>query len=79
MRCGGSLRDVRPSVIEVEPDTALARQYPGGDEIGPLGALVVTVLTVCMPFSASDARRIRMYSLDGRSFEASGHPIPCFT
>ena len=26
------LRDVRPSVIEVEPDTALAQQYPGGDD-----------------------------------------------
>ena len=44
--CRVWLRDVLPSVTDVEPDAALRRQYLGGSYTGVLVNLVVTVLIV---------------------------------
>ena len=44
--CRVWLRDVLPSVTDVEPDAALRRQYLGGSDTGVLVNLVVTVLIV---------------------------------
>ena len=47
------LRDVVPSVTDVEPDAALRRQYLGGSDTGVLVNRVVTVLIVLMQVPCS--------------------------
>ena len=51
--CRVWLRDVLPSVTDVEPDAALRRQYLGGSDTGVLVNLVVTVLIVLMQVPCS--------------------------
>ena len=49
------LRDVLPSVTDVEPDAALRRQYLGGSDTGVLVNLVVTVLIGLMQVPCSQS------------------------
>ncbi len=51
--CRVWLRDVLPSVADVEPDAVLRRQYLGGSDTGVLVNLVVTVLIVLMQVPCS--------------------------